>query len=163
MKDVRSPGITGWEARTETALLKKFLILTFLLVLESWHKKTTVSCKSYFSHCEWWVKNFLRLRFRNHIFDDARDDIEDVLQPELPVERTPPNSPAHQPEQPVQPENPAPIHDQALDNQQDARPNRHAPRRNRSRSRSQSPRHNPHENSKYTVICYWQNAKGPKK
>ena len=88
------------------------------------------------------------------IFDDARDEIQDVVEPELREQRTPRNSPAHQSEEPDEVENPPPIQDQPVDNEQDARRNRRAPGRNRSRSRSRSPRDNPHENSKYTVICY---------
>ena len=86
------------------------------------------------------------------IFNDVRDDLEDAVAPELGVHPIPPNSPVRQPEQPVQGQNPPAVHDQAVHDQQDARPNRRAPRQNRSRSLS--PRHNPHENSKYIAICY---------
>lgn len=97
------------------------------------------------------------------IFDDARDEIEVLEEPQHPVEENPHNSPAHRAEQPVEAEIAPVIQDQPVNNEQQGRQNRRRPERNRSRSRSRSPRQNPHRNSKYTVICQCQNGKGPKK
>ena len=88
------------------------------------------------------------------LFEDAREDIEHLPEPEVRVQHTPPNSPVRQPEIPVEPQNPAPIENQGLHNQDNVPPNRRAPARNQSRSRSRSPPYNPHQKSKYTVICY---------
>ena len=88
------------------------------------------------------------------IFDDARDDVDDVVEAEDPVEQSPRNSPPHQAEEAVEAQNAPAIQDQPVDNQQHPLRNRREPQRNRSRSRSRSPGHNPHQNSKYTVMWY---------
>lgn len=88
--------------------------------------------------------------FEMDIFDDARDDIEVLEEPEHPVEENPHNSPPHAPEQPVEPQIAPVIQDQPVNNDQQGRQNRRRPERNRSRSRSRSPRENPHHNKR----CY---------
>ena len=86
------------------------------------------------------------------IFDDARDDVDDPVEPEHRVDQIGGNSPVHQPQEALQAQNAAPIDDEPVHNEQHARQNRCDPQRNRSRSRSRSPAHNPHENSKYSVM-----------
>ena len=61
------------------------------------------------------------------IFNDARDDLEDAVEPELGVQPVPA---MRQPEQPVQGQNPLAVHDQAVHDQHDARPKRGARRQN---------------------------------
>ena len=84
------------------------------------------------------------------IFDDARDDVDDAVEAEHPVEQIAGNSPLHQPQEALEAQNAPPIQDQPVHNEQHPRQNKREPQRNRSRSRSRSPAHNPHENSKYS-------------